>query len=184
MHPAGEAAGDGFAAAPGIGDGGEAFEEEGAGKLRRVGRGVRVWRAAGALPLRLGEAETVEAARGERARQRGESHPWTEGREGHAEREQMQQAADHGGEHGYALQRGAPDGAVVPVPRAGDHEALQGIMMLRGEAPEFGERGSGHQGQEYTPGPRRVGLEGANERRCAAGARGIGCVGADLRNEF
>jgi hypothetical protein len=34
-------------------------------------------------------------------------------------------------------------------------------MMLRGEAPELGERGSGHQGQEYTPGPGRVGLERA-----------------------
>jgi hypothetical protein len=54
---------------------------------------------------------------------------------------------------------GAPDGAVVPVARAGDHEALQGIMMLRGEAPELRERGAGHQGQEYTPAPGRVGLE-------------------------
>jgi hypothetical protein len=34
-------------------------------------------------------------------------------------------------------------------------------MMLRREAPEFGERGSGHQGQEYTPGPERVELERA-----------------------
>jgi hypothetical protein len=34
-------------------------------------------------------------------------------------------------------------------------------MMLRGEAPEFGERGSGHQGQEYTPLPDPAGLERA-----------------------
>ena len=152
--------------------------------MLRKPAGRRGQSGAGALALRLGEAGTVEAARGGRAWQRGESHPWTEGRKGHAERQEVQQAADHGGEHGNALQRRAPDGGVVPVMRAGDHEALQGIMMLRRKAPELGKRGSGHQGREYTPGPGRVGLERANERGCAAGARGIGCVGAKLCDQF
>ena len=66
LHGAGEAAGDGAPAAVGIGNRGEAFEEEGAGKLRRVRLGFRVRRAAGALAFRLGEVETVQAARGAR----------------------------------------------------------------------------------------------------------------------
>ena len=119
--------------------------------MLRKPAGRRGQSGAGALALRLGEAGTVEAARGGRAWQRGESHPWTEGRKGHAERQEVQQAADHGGEHGNALQRRAPDGGVVPVMRAGDHEALQGIMMLRGEAPEFGKRGSVIRGGSIRP---------------------------------
>ncbi len=165
LHAAGKAAGDGAPAAIRIRHRGEAFEHEGAGKLRRVGLGIRVWRAEGALALCLDKAETVEAARAAGSRQSGQSRPWTEGRQRHGEGEEMQQATDHRGEHGKALPRGAPNGRLVPVPHAGNQEALQGIMMLRRKAPEFGERGCDHQGQKYTPARGPIGLASADTRR-------------------